>query len=102
MKSSGMIGGIIFIIAWILFLRAGLKVARNAPDRQGKLIAVGITIWLTYKHSFHMAANLGVIPLTGMPLPFVTYGGSGTIVAMIGVAILLNISKFQVVEKKHS
>lgn len=102
LEELGMLGGIIFIIAWILFLRAGLKVARNAPDRQGKLIAVGVTVWLTLQAFFHMAANLGLIPLTGIPLPFVTYGGSGTIAVMVGIAVLLNISRFQVVEKKNT
>ncbi len=94
LEELGMLGGILFVIAWIIFANTGLKIARSAPDRQGRLIAIGITVWLTTQALFNMAANVGLIPLTGMPLPFITYGGSGTMVAMIGMAILLNISRF--------
>lgn len=101
LEELGMIGGIFFLFSWILFLWFGLKVARHAPDRQGRLIAIGITVWLTTQALFNMGANLALIPLTGMPLPFLTYGGSGTIVAMAGMALLLNISRFTKKEQIH-
>lgn len=94
LEELGFIGGIIFILAWLLFFYVGLQVARKAPDRQGQLLAIGITFWLSFQAFFHIAANVALAPLTGMPLPFVTYGGSGTIVAIVGMAILINISRF--------
>lgn len=94
LEELGMLGGIILILAWVLFLSEGFKVASKAPDTQGKYIAIGITVWLTLQAFLNMAANVALIPLTGIPLPFITYGGSSTIVAMIGIAILLNISRF--------
>ena len=94
LEELGFIGGIILIGAWVLFFWRGLKVAKNAPDKQGKLLAIGITIWLPLQAFMNMAANIGLIPLTGIPLPLLTYGGSGTIVTLIGLAILLNISKY--------
>lgn len=100
LEELGMIGGIIFIIAWLFFLKAGLDIARTAPDKAGRLVALGITVWLTLQALLNMAANVGLIPLTGIPLPFITYGGSGTLVAIIGIAILLNISRFTVSESK--
>jgi len=66
----------------------------NAPDKQGRLLAAGITIWLVLQTLLNIAANVGFIPLTGMPIPLISYGGSSTIVSLIGFGILLNISKF--------
>lgn len=94
LEELGFLGGTIFIIAWLVFLWRGLRVAMNAPDKQGKLLAAGISIWLTLQTFFNMAANVGIIPLTGMPIPLVSYGGSSTIVSLIGIGILLNISKY--------
>ncbi|WKZ31191.1 MAG: putative peptidoglycan glycosyltransferase FtsW [Candidatus Dojkabacteria bacterium] len=102
LEELGMLGGILLILSWILFLAAGFKIAEAAPDRTGKLLAIGITVWLTLQALLNMAANVGLIPLTGIPLPFVTYGGSGTIVALIGSAILLNISRFTVEKKSNA
>ncbi|NMC08901.1 FtsW/RodA/SpoVE family cell cycle protein, partial [Candidatus Microgenomates bacterium] len=60
----------------------------------GKLLAAGITVWLTTQALLNMAANVGLIPLTGIPAPLLTYGGSNTLVTLIGIGILLNISKY--------
>ncbi|MHC1716860.1 MAG: FtsW/RodA/SpoVE family cell cycle protein [Candidatus Dojkabacteria bacterium] len=94
LEELGLIGGTIIILAWILFLWRGLKVALKAPDKQGKLLAAGITVWLVVQALMNMAANVGLIPLTGIPAPFLTYGGSNSIVTLMGIGILLNISKY--------
>ncbi len=101
LEELGMVGGAIFVFTWLIFLWTGLKVARHAPDRQGRLIAIGITVWLTLQAMFNMGANVALIPLTGIPLPFITYGGSATMTALIGVAILLNISMYTQDEPKY-
>ncbi len=94
LEEFGFISAIIIIGLWIFFLFKGYKIAQNAPDIQGKLIAIGITIWLTLQAMLNIAANIGIIPITGLPLPFFTYGGSSTIVTFIGIALLLNISRY--------
>jgi len=94
LEELGLLGGTVIILSWLLFLWRGLKVAINAPDKQGKLLASGITIWLTLQALMNMAANVGLIPLTGIPNPFLSYGGSSTIVTLLGIAILLNVSKY--------
>jgi cell division protein FtsW len=94
LEELGFLGGTIIIIAWLIFLWRGLKIAMGAPDKQGKLLAAGITIWLVLQTLLNIAANVGFIPLTGMPIPLVSYGGSSTIVSLIGIGILLNISKY--------
>jgi len=94
LEELGFLGGTIIIIAWLVFLWRGLKIAMGAPDKEGKLLAAGITIWLVLQTLLNIAANVGFIPLTGMPIPLVSYGGSSTIVSLIGIGILLNISKY--------
>lgn len=94
LEELGFLGGTLIIIAWIGFLWRGLKVALGAPDKQGKLLAAGITVWLVIQTLLNIGANVGIIPLTGMPIPLVSYGGSSTIVSLIGIGILLNISKY--------
>jgi cell division protein FtsW len=94
LEELGLIGGVVLILGWLLFLWRGLKIAMNTTDKQGRLLASGITIWLVLQALMNMAANVGLIPLTGIPIPFLTYGGSSTIVTVIGIAILLNVSKY--------
>jgi len=94
LEELGFLGGTIIIIAWLVFLWRGLKIAMGAPDKEGKLLAAGITVWLVMQTLLNIAANVGFIPLTGMPIPFLSYGGSSTIVSLIGIGILLNISKY--------
>ena len=102
LEELGFLGGTLIIIAWLIFLWRGLKVALNAPDKQGKLLAAGITIWLVLQTLLNIAANVGFIPLTGMPIPLISYGGSSTIVSLIGFGILLNISKYSNINGKTS
>jgi cell division protein FtsW len=94
LEELGLLGGTVIILSWLLFLWRGLKVAINAPDKQGRLLASGVTIWLVLQALMNIAANVGLIPLTGIPNPFLSYGGSSTIVTLLGIAILLNVSKY--------
>jgi len=94
LEELGLLGGTVLVLSWVFFLWRGLKIAANAPDKQGQLLAAGITIWLVLQALMNMAANVGLIPLTGIPNPFLTYGGSSTIVTLVGIAILLNVSKY--------
>ncbi len=94
LEELGLWGGAIIVFSWIFFLWRGFKIAMNAIDKEGQLLATGITIWLTCQAFFNMAANVGLIPLTGIPLPFLTYGGSSTIVTLIAFGLLLNVSRY--------
>lgn len=94
LEELGLWGGALIVFSWIFFLWRGFKIALNAIDKEGQLLAAGITIWLTCQAFFNMAANVGIIPLTGIPLPFLTYGGSSTIVTLIAFGLLLNVSKY--------
>ena len=95
LEELGMLSGLLIVIAWLFFLWRGYLVACKSDSKLGFLLAGGITVWLTLQAFLNIGANVGLIPMTGVPLPFLTYGGSSTLVTMIGIAILLNISKYQ-------
>jgi cell division protein FtsW len=77
-----------------IFVYRGLKIARNAPDRFGLLVGTGITTWIAFQAILNICVNLSLFPLTGLTLPFISYGGSSLMATLAGVGILLNISMY--------
>jgi cell division protein FtsW len=98
-EEMGFIGAVILIILIILFIRQCLKIANNAPDKFSKVLAIGITAWLAGQTIINLTSMVALTPLTGIPLPFISYGGSSLISILIACGILLNISKYTSVEK---
>jgi len=92
-EEIGLIGAAVLIFLFFVFAMRGFKIAKKAPDMFGRLVAVGITSWIIFQTLINISAISGLIPLTGVTLPFVSYGGTSLIFSMIGVGILLNISK---------
>jgi cell division protein FtsW len=92
-EELGFIGAVILIVSFLFLIYRGFKIARNAPDKFGQLVAGGITSWLAFQFFVNLAAMVALIPLTGVPLPFISFGGSALVTTMVGVGILLNISK---------
>jgi cell division protein FtsW len=92
-EELGFLRAMLIPILFTLFAWRGLRVAKYAPDRFGRLLAVGITAWLCFQALINISAMIGLLPLTGIPLPFISYGGSSLVVALCGIGILLNISK---------
>jgi cell division protein FtsW len=70
-----------------------LRIARRAPDQFGQLLAVGITTWIGFQAFINIGAMLRLVPLTGIPLPFVSYGSSSLIMLSVAVGVLANISR---------
>jgi cell division protein FtsW len=93
-EELGMIGAGILILLFVFFAMRGLRIARNAPDRFSRLVAAGIVSWIIFQAFINISAICGLIPLTGIPLPFISYGGTSIVFLMTGVGILLNISKY--------
>lgn len=89
---------LIILGMYSIFVWRGYRIARNAPDRFGALVATGITTWIAFQTSLNIAVNLSLFPLTGITLPFISYGGSSLLSVMIGVGILLNISMYSTQE----
>jgi cell division protein FtsW len=91
-EELGLIGTAgVLVLFTVLFLR-GLKVASHAPDRFGYLLAAGLTVNLSVYVAMNIAVVTGVIPTTGLPLPFVSYGGSALVVNLGGIGVLLNVA----------
>ncbi|MBI5078082.1 MAG: cell division protein FtsW [Candidatus Yonathbacteria bacterium] len=95
-EEFGFIGGAILIVLFLLFGVRGLQIAYRAPDLFSGLLAVGIVILIVSQSFVNIGAMLGVIPLKGIPLIFVSKGGSALIFAFIEIGILLNISKLKI------
>ena len=91
-EELGLIGLTLLVAAFIVFAWAGFRVALACRDPFGKRLAAGITTLVCAQAVINIAAVLGVAPLTGIPLPFVSYGGSSLIVLLAAVGILLNIA----------
>ena len=91
-EELGFLGTAGVLVAYVALFLRGLKVAANAPDRFGRYLAAGLTINLSVYVAMNIAVVTGVIPTTGLPLPFLSYGGSALVVNLAVVGILLNIA----------
>lgn len=92
-EEIGFIGCAILIFLFSLLFLRGFKIAAAAGDNFGKLLAGGLSSYLAIQTIINLGAQVALLPLTGVPLPFISYGGSSLIVALASVGILLNISK---------
>ena len=94
-EELGFVGGLTLILLFLIFAWRGLKLAvKNINSFEG-LLASGIVIWISLQALLNIGGIVGILPLTGIPLPFFSYGGSHIIAEMVGVGLLLNISKIK-------
>ena len=91
-EELGLIGAFLLLALFFALAWYGLRAATEAPDRFGSLLAVGITTWITSQAVINIGAVIGVLPVTGIPLPFVSFGGSSLVVTMAAAGILINIA----------
>jgi cell division protein FtsW len=92
-EETGIIGTTILVILFLLLLWFGLKIAKNSNDKFSKYTAIGITCWIVIQAFVNIGAATGIVPLGGIPLPFFSYGGSHIMAELMGMGILLNISR---------
>jgi cell division protein FtsW len=92
-EETGFVGSLILIILFLLFAWRGYTIAKKSQDKFYKLTAVGISSWITLQAFVNIGAMVGVLPLTGIPLPFISYGGTALVAELTGIGVLLNISK---------
>ncbi|MBI2032033.1 MAG: putative lipid II flippase FtsW [Candidatus Levybacteria bacterium] len=92
-EEVGFIGASIVVLLFVVICVKGFLIASNSKDLFGKLLASGITTYITVQSLVNLGSQTALLPLTGVPLPFVSYGGSALIAALFAVGILLNISK---------
>lgn len=92
-EEAGFVGSILLIVLFLIFSWRGLKIAKKKKDFFLSLAAVGISFWIFFQAFVHIGAMVGVLPITGIPLPFISYGRTHFISELAGLGLLLNISK---------
>ncbi len=92
-EELGLIGAGLVIVAYLVIGIVGLSTAVRAPDAFGQLLAAGVTIWVLIQAFVNIGAVLGLVPITGVPLPFVSFGGSALVMTLAAYGILLNVAR---------
>lgn len=92
-EETGFVGSFALISLFLLFLWKGFQISKKSQDRFSKLFAIGISSWICIQAFINIGSMIGILPLTGIPLPFISYGGSHLVAELFGVGILLNISR---------
>ncbi|MBL7036516.1 putative lipid II flippase FtsW [Candidatus Microgenomates bacterium] len=94
-EEIGLIGGLAIILVFLYFVFKAFKIAVNAPDKFSKVLAVGITSWIGGQALLNFSSMVALTPLTGIPLPFFSFGGTSLVMVLVGCGILLNISRYE-------
>jgi len=94
-EEAGLIGTVSLVLLFCFVFWRGILIALAAPDSFGKLLAVGLTLLIVVQAFINMGVVSGSLPTTGIPLPFISYGGSSLVTSMIASGILLNISRYR-------
>lgn len=93
-EELGLIGVVFLVVLpFAIIVWRGLAIARKAPDMFGRMLALGITVWIGAQALLNIGAIVGLMPLTGLPLPFISLGGSSLVIMLAAAGVLLNISK---------
>jgi cell division protein FtsW len=95
-EELGLIGSMAVVVIFGLLAWSGFRAAKNAPDRFGQLLAVGFTTMIVAQAFFNISVALALVPTKGIPLPFISSGGSSLAINLIAAGILLNVSKHEV------
>ncbi len=93
-EEIGFVFTVLFLFLFVFLMIRGFSIIRKSNDNFAKLVSLGIITWLSAQSFINIASIIGLLPLTGVPLPFVSLGGSNLIVTLLSIGILLNISKF--------
>lgn len=99
-EELGLVGLAFLMFLFVVFAKRGLAIATNTKDDFGKFIAIGITSWVIFQALLNIGAITSLLPLTGIPLPFISYGGSALMSLLAGVGVLLSVSRYGGAYKK--
>lgn len=101
-EELGLVGTLAVVIAFGLLLWRGTRAALNAPDRFGMLLGIGITTGIVVQALFNISVVISILPAKGIPLPFISYGGSSVLVTLAAAGVLLSISRGAVATEEES
>jgi cell division protein FtsW len=94
-EESGFVGVLAVILLFIVFIYRGFMISFKAPDRFGSLLAAGLTMIIALEAFINIAGVMGLVPLKGLALPFLSYGGTSLMMSLMTVGILLNVSSYE-------
>ena len=92
-EELGLVGTFFVIALFVLLIYRGFTISRYAPDVFGGLLAAGVTCWLAYDALLNIAVMTAIVPPTGVPLPFISFGGSSLVAALAGIGLMLSVSR---------
>lgn len=93
-EEVGFVGSLALLVLFAYFIYRGFAIARKAPDHFSQVLSVGLTAWIGGQTFLNLAAMVALVPLTGIPLPFFSYGGTSLVMVLTACGILLNISRY--------
>ena len=92
-EELGLVGAFLVMIAFAVLLYAGIRIAMQAPDTFGRLLAAGITSWIGLQTIINLGAVTGLLPITGVPLPLLSFGGTALVVTLTGIGVLVSVAR---------
>jgi len=92
-EETGIVGAMIVIALYIMLIWRGFKIARNAPDQLGSLLAFGLTSWIVIEALINISVIVGLLPFAGNALPFISAGGSSMTATMAAIGIVMNVAR---------
>lgn len=92
-EELGLVGAFLVMVAFGVLLYAGIRIAMRAPDTFGRLLAAGITSWIGLQTIINLGAVTGLLPITGVPLPLLSFGGTALVVTLAGIGVLVSIAR---------
>jgi cell division protein FtsW len=101
-EELGFIGASAVLLLLGIFIWFGIRAATRSPDRFGGLLAVGLVAWVASETLINVGAVVGLLPVTGIPLPFISFGGSSLVITMVAAGILINIARHEESTRAHS
>lgn len=99
-EEVGFIGGTTVMILFGILLWRCFRISKRAPDAFGRLLASGVATWIGIQVIINLGAMVALLPLTGVPLPLISYGGSSLVILLTGLGVVINISKYRVIKDK--
>lgn len=92
-EETGLVGGTVVIVLYLLFLWRGLQISSRAPDQLGRMLAGGLTFWICFDALLNMGVMVNLFPFAGNALPLISYGGSSMISTLAGIGIIMNVAR---------
>ncbi len=92
-EETGLVGSLTVVALFLAFTLAGVAIAFRATDRFGRLLAIGVTTWIAAQAIVNIGGVTGILPITGVPLPFVSFGGTALVMTLVGVGVLVSVAR---------